>query len=92
MVRNRVVNLSRPDHQLISRPTQQCEDASRESVGAQLWLRRVHDIRVAMGTGQRIFRDLGLPRLRHTRKRVPRQMKLFEKAEPGKASRLAGSS
>jgi transposase InsO family protein len=49
----------------------------------QLWLRRVHDVRVAIGTVQRVFRDLGLPRLRRTRKRLPRQMKLFEKAEPG---------
>jgi len=38
-----------------------------------------------MGTIQRIFRDIGLPRLRRTRKRVPRQMKLFEKAEPGES-------
>ena len=37
----------------------------------QLWLRKVHDVRIAMGTVQRIFRDLGLPRLRRTRKRVP---------------------
>jgi len=49
----------------------------------QLWLRRVHDVRVAVGTIQRVFRDIGMPRLRRTRKRVPRQMKLFEKAEPG---------
>jgi len=33
----------------------------------------------------RIFRDLGMPRLQRTRKRVPRQMKLFEKAEPGES-------
>jgi hypothetical protein len=51
----------------------------------QLWLRRVHDVRVAAGTLQRVFRDLGLPRLRRTRKRVPRQMKLVEKAEPGES-------
>jgi len=51
----------------------------------QLWLRRVHDVRVAMGTIQRIFRDLGIPYLRRTRKRVPRQLKLFEKAEPGES-------
>jgi len=50
-----------------------------------LWLRRVHDVRVAMGTIQRIFRDLGIPYLRRTRKRVPRQLKLFEKAEPGES-------
>ena len=49
----------------------------------QLWLRRVHEVRVAIATVQRVFRDLGLPRLRRTRKRLPRQMKLFEKAEPG---------
>src|SRR5262245_48911267 len=30
----------------------------------QLWLRRVHDVRVAVGTIQRVFRDIGLPRLR----------------------------
>lgn len=37
----------------------------------QLWLRRVHDVRVAGGTIQRIFRDLGLPRLRRTRSGSP---------------------
>ena len=51
----------------------------------RLWLQRVHGIRLAMGTIQRVFRDLGLPRLRRTRKRAPRQMKLFEKAEPGES-------
>jgi transposase InsO family protein len=49
----------------------------------RLWLMRVHQVRLAMGTIQRVFRDLGLPRLRRTRKRAPRQMKLFEKPEPG---------
>jgi len=34
------------------------------------------------------FRDLGLPRLRRTRKRPPRQMKLFEKAEPGESAEV----
>ena len=38
-----------------------------------------------MGTIQRAFRDLGLPYLRRTRKRAPRQLKLFEKAEPGES-------
>src|SRR6266571_174797 len=52
---------------------------------AQLWLQRIHGIRLAMGTIQRVFRDVGLPRLRRTRKREPRQMKLFEKAEPGES-------
>ena len=51
----------------------------------RLWLQRVHGIRLAMGTIQRVFRDMGLPRLRRTRKREPRQMKLFEKAEPGES-------
>jgi transposase InsO family protein len=51
----------------------------------RLWLQRVHGIRLAMGTIQRVFRDLGMPRLRRTRKREPRQMKLFEKAEPGES-------
>ena len=50
------------------------------------WCRqRVHGIRLAMGTIQRVFRDMGLPRLRRTLKREPRQMKLFEKAEPGES-------
>jgi transposase len=52
---------------------------------ARLWLQRVHGVRLAMGTIQRVFRDIGLPRLRRTRKREPRQMKLFEKAEPGES-------
>jgi len=51
----------------------------------RLWLQRVHGIRLAMGTIQRVFRDLGMARLRRTRKRQPRQMKLFEKAEPGES-------
>ena len=51
----------------------------------RLWLQRAHGVRLAVGTIQRIFRDLGLPRLRRTCKRVPRQMKLFEKAEPGES-------
>jgi transposase len=51
----------------------------------RLWLQRVHGIRLAMGAIQRVVRDMGLPRLRRTRKREPRQMKLFEKAEPGES-------
>ena len=49
------------------------------------WLLRVHQVRLAMGTIQRVFRALGLPYLRRTRKRAPRQLKLFEKAEPGES-------
>jgi len=30
----------------------------------RLWLQRVHQVRLAMGTIQRVFRDLGVPRLR----------------------------
>jgi transposase InsO family protein len=63
---------------------------ARESLGygaarTRLWLLRTHHIRLAMGTIQRAFRDLGLPYLRRTRKRPPRQLKLFEKAEPGES-------
>ncbi len=35
----------------------------------RLWLQRVHGVRLAMGTIQRVFRDVGMPRLRRTRKR-----------------------
>lgn len=45
-------------------------------------------VRLAMGTISRVFRDLGLPYLRRTRKRAPRQLKLFEKAEPGESVRV----
>jgi transposase-like protein len=38
-----------------------------------------------MGTIQRVFRGPRLARLRRTRKRAPRQLKLFEKAEPGES-------
>ena len=63
---------------------------ARESLGygaarTRLWLLRTHHVRLAMGTIQRAFRDLGLPYLRRTRKRAPRQLKLFEKAEPGES-------
>jgi transposase InsO family protein len=42
-------------------------------------------VQLAVGTISRVFRDLGLPYLRRTRKRAPRQLKLFEKAEPGES-------
>src|SRR5262245_11996077 len=51
----------------------------------RLWLFRVHQVRLAMGTIQRVFGELRLPRLRRTRKRAPRQLTLFEKAEPGES-------
>jgi transposase InsO family protein len=49
----------------------------------QLWLVRVHQVRLAQATIQRIFRDLGLPRLCRTKKRAPKQLTLFEKPHPG---------
>jgi len=49
----------------------------------RVWLERVHHIRVNPRTIQRIFRDLGMPVLTKTPRRRPRQLKLFEKDEPG---------
>jgi hypothetical protein len=48
-----------------------------------VWLKRVHGAHVNTQTIQRIFRDIGMPVLTKTPKRRPRQMKLFEKDEPG---------
>lgn len=63
------------------------EPARRElgyaAARTRLWLQRVHQVRLAMGTIQRAFRDLGLPRLLRIRKRAPRQMTLFERPSPG---------
>lgn len=49
----------------------------------RIWLLRVHHVRLAMATVQHTFRALGMPRLRRTRKRAPKQMKLFEMPAPG---------
>ena len=49
----------------------------------QIWLERVHQVRVATETIQRVFRDIGVPRLVKTRRRRPKQLKLFEKEHPG---------
>jgi transposase InsO family protein len=49
----------------------------------QIWLARVHQVRVATQTIQRVFRDIGVPHLVKTRRRRPKQLKLFEKAHPG---------
>jgi transposase InsO family protein len=49
----------------------------------RIWLQRVHNIRLTTMTIQRVFRDLGLPRLTRTPRRRPRQLKLFEKDNPG---------
>ena len=49
----------------------------------QIWLQRVHQVRVATETIQRVFRDIGVPHLVKTRHRRPKQLKLFEKEHPG---------
>lgn len=49
----------------------------------KIWLERVHGVRLTAVTIQRVFRDLGMPRLRRTRRRGPRQLLLFEKEKPG---------
>lgn len=53
----------------------------------RIWLRRVHGRIVHVATVQRAFRRLGFPYLpnRSKRRQRPRQMKLFEKAEPGES-------
>ena len=50
---------------------------------ARIWLERVHHVRVATETIQRVFRDIGVPHLVKTRRRRPKQLKLFEKDHPG---------
>jgi transposase InsO family protein len=49
----------------------------------QIWLARVHEVRVATETIQRVFRDIGVPHLVKTRRRRAKQLKLFEKERPG---------
>jgi transposase InsO family protein len=49
----------------------------------QIWPQRVHQVRVATETIQRVFRDIGVPHLGKTRRRRPKQLKLFEKEHPG---------
>jgi transposase len=53
------------------------------STRTQLWLWRVHRLRVSQTTIQRVVRDLGLPKVKPVRKRRPRQFKLFERERPG---------
>jgi transposase InsO family protein len=50
---------------------------------ARIWLERVHQVRVTARTLQRVFRDLGVPYLTKTPRRRPRQLKLFERDDPG---------
>ncbi|HXF96027.1 MAG TPA: integrase core domain-containing protein [Gemmatimonadales bacterium] len=49
----------------------------------RLWLRRVHQVQLAVATIQRTVAELGFPPIRRTRKRRPRQLKLFEREQPG---------
>ncbi len=49
----------------------------------RVWLECVHSLRVNARTIQRVFCDIGLPVLTKTPRRRPRQMKLFEKEQPG---------
>jgi transposase InsO family protein len=49
----------------------------------KIWLERVHRVRLTTVTIQRVFRDLGMPRLRRTKRRAARQLLLFEKEKPG---------
>ncbi|WP_447599973.1 helix-turn-helix domain-containing protein [Nitrospira sp. Nam80] len=49
----------------------------------RIWLERVHRIRVAASTIQRICRQLGYPPIRRTPKRRPRQLTLFSRERPG---------
>lgn len=58
-------------------------DFSYGSTRTQLWLWRVHRLRVSQTTIQRVVRELGLPRVKPVRKRRPRQLKLFERERPG---------
>jgi transposase InsO family protein len=65
------------------------EHARREleygAARTQVWLLRVHQIRLPRATITLAFRRLGLPRLPRRRKRAvrPRQLRLFEKPNPG---------
>src|SRR5262245_36581916 len=58
-------------------------DFSYGSTRTQLWLWRVHRLRVAQGTIQSVVLELGLPKVKPVRKRRPRQLKLFERDRPG---------
>jgi hypothetical protein len=58
---------------------------------AQIWLERVHHVRVATETIQRVFRDIGVPHLVKTRRRRPKQLKLFEKEHPGDCMQVSDS-
>jgi transposase InsO family protein len=75
--------------QLPAETLQLIEHARREleygAGRAQVWLWRVHHIRLHRTTLTQVFHRLGLPHLPRRRKRAtrPRQLRLFEKPEPG---------
>jgi transposase len=59
--------------------------------GAQrtrIWLQRVHNLHVNARSIQHIFRDLGMPRLTKTPRRKPKQLRLFEKDDPGESVQI----
>ena len=49
----------------------------------RIWLQRIHQVQVATETIRRVFHDIGVPHLVKTRRRCPKQLKLFEKEHPG---------
>jgi len=53
------------------------------AVRTRIWLERVHQVRVAAATIQRICHRLGYPPLRRTPPRRPRQCTLFSRERPG---------
>jgi hypothetical protein len=67
---------------------QACQKLASGAARPRLWLPRVRQVRVALATIQRVFCNLGMPRLHRPRKREPRQMPLFEKASPGDLIRV----
>src|SRR5438093_4212144 len=66
-------------------------DFSYGSTRTQLWLWRVHRLRVSQTTIQRVVQELGLPRVKPVRKRRPRQLKLFERERPGDCVHTPGA-
>lgn len=59
------------------------QDLGYGTTRTRIWLQRVHQLSVAVGTIRRVARDLGLPRPGRRRQSRPRQLKLFECAQPG---------
>jgi hypothetical protein len=49
----------------------------------RICFQRIHQVQLATETIHRVFCDIGVPRLVKTRRRCPKQLKLFEKEHPG---------